>query len=232
MAEIVYNCPRCKSIKTTLDVFNHHTLYIEYGWKRSGEMHVVCRACRKGSILVVSQRELEDYIEAAWKAGLHSQKGNVNGFLEVAGHISAKDESSIEPPEHLPPRIDIAFREGATCLSVKCYNAAAAMFRLCLDMATENLLPEGEVAGLNAKVRRSLGLRIEWLFSAGILPLALQDLSNIIKDNGNDGAHEGTVTKEDAEDLSDFTFALLERLFTDPRKIEIARERRNNRHNP
>ena len=81
----------------------------------------------------------------------------------------------------------------------------------------------------NNKVKRSLGLRLQWLFEKGLLPVALQELSEAIKEDGNDGAHEGTLTKAEAEDLQDFTVALLERLYTEPERLRLARERRDAR---
>jgi hypothetical protein len=57
----------------------------------------------------------------------------------------------------------------------------------------------------------------------------VREISTCIREDGNDGAHQGTLTKEDAEDLLDFTTALLERLFTEPRRLEIAQERRKER---
>ncbi len=115
------------------------------------------------------------------------------------------------------------------CLAVSCYNAAGTMFRLCVDLATRSLLPEGEIAGLNPKVRRDLGLRLPWLFANNTLPTALHDLSTCIKDDGSDGAHAGTLGKDDAEDLLDFTMALLERLYTEPEVLKLAKERREAR---
>ena len=126
--------------------------------------------------------------------------------MRIEGLISKKDEATVRPPEHLPVQIEEAFREGATCLAVGCYNAAGTMFRLCVDLATRTLLPEHEIAGLNPKVRRDLGLRLPWLFTNDLLPAVLHDLSSCIKDDGNDGAHAGTLGKEDAEDMLDFTF--------------------------
>jgi hypothetical protein len=90
-------------------------------------------------------------------------------------------------------------------------------------------LPESDSNGLNAKIRRSLGLRLKWLFEQSLLPNALEDLSSCIKEDGNDGAHEGTLGKEDAEDILDFTFALLERMYTEPERLRLAKERREAR---
>lgn len=94
------------------------------------------------------------------------------------------------------------------------------------------MLPIEEVHGLNNKTRHDLGLRLPWLFDNGILPDGLRGLSTCIREDGNDGAHQGTLTREDAEDLLDFTIALLERLFTEPKRLEQAKERRERRRNP
>jgi len=104
------------------------------------------------------------------------------------------------------------------------------MFRLCIDIVTRGMLPEENVKGLNARVRRDLGLRLPWMFDNDILPESIRELSSCIKDDGNDGAHEGTLRKQDAEDMLDFTYAMLERLYTEPKRIELAKERRAARH--
>jgi len=70
----------------------------------------------------------------------------VNRFVRVEGFVSLKDEAGVSPPEHVPPEITAAFSEGATCFAVRCFNAAATMFRLCVDLATRPLLSEGEGA--------------------------------------------------------------------------------------
>ena len=103
------------------------------------------------------------------------------------------------------------------------------MFRLCLDLATRSLLPKEDVPGLNAKTRRNLGLRLPWLFDAGLLPESFRELSTCIKDDGNDGAHVGSLNESDADDLLDFTVAMLERMYTEPERLRLARERREAR---
>ena len=111
-------------------------------------------------------------------------------------------------------------------MSIGCFNAAGTMFRLCIDLSTRAMLPAEEVEGLNPKVRRDLGLRLPWLFDNRILPDPLRELSSCVKDDGNDGAHEGTLKKEDADDLLDFTYALLEPIYTEPKRLQLAKERR------
>ena len=64
------------------------------------------------------------------------------------------------------------------------------------------------------------------MYEPNVLPAALQDLAQCVKDDGNDGAHDGALSAVDAEDLQEFTFELLERLYTEPKCLEIAKERR------
>jgi hypothetical protein len=157
--------------------------------------------------------------------------GSANNYVHIERAITELDNASTPAPEHLPENIHLAFEEGAKCLSAKCYNAAGTMFRLCVDHATTALLPESNQNGLNATIRRSLGLRVQWLFDNSILPQTLRDLSHAVKEDGNDGAHAGLLSVNDAEDLLDFTVTLLERLYTEPKRLELAITRRNARRN-
>ena len=105
------------------------------------------------------------------------------------------------------------------------------MFRLCIDIVTREMLPEEDAEGLNARVRRNLGLRLPWLFDHDILPENLRELSTCVREDGNDGAHAGTLTPEDAADLLDFTIMLLERIYTEPERLRLAKARRDERRN-
>lgn len=228
MAELVADCSRCGSKRITFDLSQENFLGMKHGWQRWYEAFCICRHCRKASIFVLAQTINTDH-SIVYKNGLVKLTGAVNQLMRIEDIVSKKDDASVEPPQYLPQAIEAAFREGAMCLAVSCYNAAGTMFRLCVDLATRSLLPEGEIAGLNPKIRRDLGLRLPWLFANNLLPAALHDLSTCIKDDGNDGAHAGTLGKDDAEDLLDFTTALLERLYTEPEVLKLAKERREAR---
>lgn len=193
------------------------------------ELFAVCRHCERSTVFVAVDPGIDerDFVEQC--GGPSKVKGSLNGFVNLEGHVSLKDRAGVAAPEHLPEEILRAFNEGATCVAVKCYNAAGTMFRLCIDLATRPLLPHGEHEGLNARTRRDLGLRLPWLFDHGYLPEALRELSVCVKDDGNDGAHAGTLRKEDADDLLDFTAVLLERMFTEPKRLELAKQRRDER---
>jgi hypothetical protein len=196
-----------------------------YTW----EVFCECGRCHRTTVFIV---ELTEYILhelGQKKNGLVGRDGTINRIVRNLGYVSAKDKAAITPPEHLPPKILDAFNEGAKCMAVDCFNAAGTMFRLCVDMTTKDKLPDGDAAGLNYKTRRDLGLRLPWLFDNRYLPEDLRDLSHCIKEDGNDGAHQGTLSEADALDLLDFTEALLKRVYTEPERLRLAKERRDQR---
>lgn len=228
MSEIVADCPRCGAGHITFDLNAQNLFLTRYNWQNWYEAFCVCRKCHRATILVVKERGIPE-AELVGKHGLSAVGGGVNNLVDVHSFVNISDLKSASPPEHLPDEIQSIFSEGATCLSVGCFNASGTMFRLCVDLATKALLPKEDVQGLNSKIRRNLGFRLPWLFGNGYLPVALQELSSCVKEDGNDGAHDGTLEKEDAEDLLDFTFALLERLYTEPERLRLAKERREAR---
>lgn len=227
MSELVADCPRCRAKEMTFDLINQFQVFVQHDWQYFFETFCICRACNKSTVFVLSQKEPSD--KELIRKGLVNLDRAVNQIMKVEGYVSLKDVAAENPPDYLPKNIEAAFREGAACMTIGCYNAAGTMFRLSLDLATRAKLPEGEVDGLSAKVRRDLGLRLPWLFDKGLLPEALRELSSCIKDDGNDGAHQGTLGQEDAGDILDFTYEVLERLYTEPKRIELAKERRESR---
>lgn len=228
MSELVANCPRCGAKEMTFDLKNQLLIGTQYNWQHWFEAFCICRACNRSTVFVLSQKDLSS--KDAIGQGLAKLSVAVNRAMTVEDHISIKNVASEQPPDHLPKNIEAVFREAAACMSIGCFNAAGTMFRLCIDIVTREMLPEGEVKGLNAKTRRDLGLRLPWLFDNGKLPESIRELSSCIKDDGNDGAHKGTLSKEDASDMLDFTYSMLERLYTEPKRIELAKERRVARH--
>ncbi len=228
MPQLVADCPLCGSRLVTFDVLGFNPIRQFYDWQWRNEVFCVCRYCHCSTIFILHDNVGANY-DYLHKIGLMKLDGVLNDYQEIERYISIKDQSTVPPPEHLPDEIKAIFEEGATCLAVNCYNAAGTMFRLCVDVATRALLPKADSDGLPAKVRRDLGLRLPWLFANNLLPESLLKLSTCIKEDGNDGAHSGTLEQVDAEDLLDFTTALLERMYTEPERLRSAEERRNER---
>lgn len=231
MATFVDDCPRCGSQKITFDVngLNCCKVYSKLGGEKvyEYEVYCVCRECRKTTMFLCRPRQVNKTLDGYNWANLNL---NLRDVAEIGRTISPADLAVEEPPEFLPEHINNAYEEGAKCLAIGCYNAAATMFRLCLDYATKDLVPDGE-QGPAQKIKRSLGLRMEWLFDNHLLPESLRELAECVKDDGNDGAHEGILDKAAAEDLEDFAYLFLERLYTEPQRLVEARARREQRRN-
>ncbi|RCV86945.1 DUF4145 domain-containing protein [Billgrantia montanilacus] len=228
MAELVADCPRCGSSRISFDLLSAIHTRTEYGWQYWYETFAICRQCHLSTVFVLADDVNADY-EAVHKTGLIHIDHAVNRYVRIEGIITLKDRAEVEAPEYVPNAINNVFMEGATCLKVDCWNAAATMFRLCIDLVTKGLLPEQDVERLNQRTRRNLGLRLPWLFDNQLLPESLRELSTCVREDGNDGAHAGTLRKADAEDLLDFTRILLERIYTEPERIRLAAERRRQR---
>lgn len=228
MGMIVTDCPRCRAKDMTFDIFAGREAYSEYNWKTHFELYCECRRCFQGSILAVSigKYELKDAVNSVKKI-IQSDMG-LNAALSVEGYVSLKDHIASTPPEHLPADVEASFKEGAACLAIGCYNASGSMFRLAIDLATKGLLPEGDgsTGGPNRQQRKQLNERLGYLFDNNLLPGDLRELALCVKDDGNDGAHDGTLKKADAEDLLDFAIELFKRMFTEPERLRLAKLRR------
>jgi hypothetical protein len=231
MAEFVSDCPRCGAVRSTHDVFSSVIVGTKYNAQRVAELACICRTCKKLSIHLVSQISIGNdsrvFGDERSLNTLSAINGSINPIARFERHITLRDRYLMEPPEHLPKYIEAIIVEANSCLSNECWNAAGAMYRLALDMSTKSLLPsEG---GPNTTVRRSLGHRLQWLFENDRLNLDLKDLAESVQQDGNDGSHDGSLTQADAEDLKDFCYELLKRVYTIPKQIELAKQRREER---
>lgn len=226
MPILVTDCPRCGSARMTFDVKSYNDLGTEHRWQRWYELFSVCRNCHKATTFIVAQKiatGTHTYREAK---KIMELKDSINDDFRVEHFVSLRDLSKYSPPEFVPEKIKSIFVEGTVCLSVECWNAAGAMFRQCLDLATKQMLPKEETEGLTDHKRRNLAPRLDWLFENKILPDNLKSLAACIREDGNDAAHDGTLEKTDSMDLHDFTTALLERIYTEQAKINLAEKRR------
>jgi uncharacterized protein DUF4145 len=239
MPLLIADCPRCRANSVTFDVLQQVHTNTTYGWCTHFEIFSVCRNCNRPTIFAIKMTTDAHSLLKGQPIGgdlLMSFHNSINNYFAIDGYISLKDHVRSKPPKFLPDDIRNAFVEGATCFTVQCYNAAATMFRLCVDLVTRPLLPNdtsaNDAARPNTKQRRDLGLRLQWLFENNRLDYSLKELAKCIREDSNDGAHVGNLSKEDAEDIMDFTTALLERLVTEPERLKQAEARRLERREP
>ncbi|MBQ9353657.1 DUF4145 domain-containing protein [Phyllobacterium sp.] len=230
MAFIRATCPRCDTVNSTFEVRGQNYLgKYQSNWQRSFEVFSVCGHCHKAMIhLVVQTSYAYEHFFANELNCLTAFGGYINDIVDYEGYVNLSDLAQQQPPEHLPADIIIAFQEAATCQSVQCWNASSAMYRACLDLATKPLMPpEGEEP--NRNIRRSLGLRLKWLFENGRMAKSLEELSHCIQQDGNDGVHDVNLTQAVVDDIADFTVEVLQTLYTVPARLRLAQERREQR---
>lgn len=204
---LVADCPRCGAGQITFDVAND---VLVDGGARRYEAFCVCRACTASTVFVLRASPLV----TIGRRPSH----NTNGFMLV-GPVSLADVATPSPPQHVPGNIKRAFHEAAKCSRIGCFNASGSMFRLCLDLATKNL---GYESGFLAD-------RLDALCDDKHLPEELRELGVIVRQDGNDGAHDGTLDGETVRDLEDFTTRFLTLLFTEPARAKAAKKRRKER---
>ena len=224
MPTIVENCPRCKANDHTFDIVGGNPvvtpedIFIE--------AFSICRACNQSVVFLI-----KSIYGGASLDALMAARGNLNSENNqyyVDGYINISHTSPFPPPEHLPDEVNKVFIEATRCHAIGCWNAAGAMFRSTIDVATKELLIRNEHT---QEIKYFLAKRLAWLFEKGYIPMDLKELSNCIREDGNHAVHEVSLTKIDAEDLLEFTTELLERIYTQPKKLQSRIESRNIRRN-
>lgn len=230
MGEFIADCPRCPARKITFDVWGDTPTLLGVNGQIRNEALSRCRHCEQCSIAVFKSSGLSNSAANRFMT-LTQIKGIIPSAYTLESFVSVANQNTIEPPDHLPANVKACFMEGASAFAIGAWNAASAMFRLTLDLATKGLLPQLDAAegGPNRDQRKKLFDRLAWLFQTGRLPLGLQELADCVREDGNDAAHDGTLTKSDAEDIIDFSVAILERVYTEPARLANAQLRRKER---
>lgn len=127
--------------------------------------------------------------------------------------------ASAELSPHIPERIAGLFREANECRQMTWYEAAGAMYRKTLDVATKYIYTHDARLG-EKQPAQALRVRIKSLGEMKILDEDIVELADVAALDGNDATHDvDPYTKEEAEALEDLTLDLLDRLFVRPAKI-------------
>lgn len=219
------DCPRCGERRMTLDVINSTMAWEGNGARihLSWEAFCRCRSCYRSAVIILQDSKSSD--EAP-----HSHDGQTINYRYTVTGIVRPQGALVTPPAYVPDDVAMVFREGAECLAIGCWNAAGAMFRKVVDVVSRSRLPDGE-GGPNDATRNNLKRRLAWLFLNNHLTRDVEPLAACIREDGNDAVHDHPLTKEDAEDLLDFTVQLLEGVYTTPGKLAAAAARRDERRN-
>jgi hypothetical protein len=123
-------------------------------------------------------------------------------------------------PDGVPSNVEKFYVQGLENMAAARWDAAGAMFRKSLDVATKLIAPE--------KRSKTLYARINELVAEGRLTDAMGEWSHEIRLDGNDAVHdEEPETEQDANITQGFTEAFLTYTFTLPAMVEANRAKRN-----
>lgn len=175
----------------------------------------ICPACELGVFAVAERKQ----------TALAPME--IGGLLTDSGYKIHKvfpERRPIEAPEHTPDHVARPFIQALDNLRRSNWDAAGAMCRKALDVATKQIAA-GQ--GVHAAVLKQ---RIDKLAAAHLIPPSLREWAHIIRDDGNDAAHdEDPFTESEASELVAFTELFLQYVFSLPGMLEERRERYANK---
>lgn len=169
-----------------------------------------CRHCQKGVVATLRDR------------GSQKTPGSVDTnllrhFIVVSVHPQPQ---SVDAPEHTPSNIRKTYLEAVTALANGLCDPAGMTFRKVLERTTLALGP-----GSKSFKGKFLKQRIDSLAEQHIITEAMRDWAHHIRLVGIDASHDdGEITLEEANELREFTELFLIYTFTLPKRVEVAKE--------
>ena len=228
LPQLQADCPRCDAKRTTFDVKYLNVLPHRRNFVQPlVETFATCRACNQATVFELVPINDSATEQLVRRAGELANK-NLGSVAQIVGYVNTSSMAAVQPPDHLPGPVEAAFKEGAMCLSIACSNAAGSMLRLCLDLASKELLtkvPATAPVQPNNHQTNNLSARLDFLIDNGYLPHALHDLVHCIRDDGNVAAHQGAVTDDEAQEMMDLTLQVLNRVYTEPGNLAAVKAR-------
>ncbi|MBN1471232.1 MAG: DUF4145 domain-containing protein [Syntrophaceae bacterium] len=206
MGFITRDCPHCHSNKMTFSAFGEYKIPREVT-KPHYLTAFRCGGCH-GGYFIRTVLERDD------------TPINHNGDIDCAPFIKILQEypleKDIEIPEYFPENICNFFIQAAKSLRLGNLDASAMMSRKVLEVSVKSLDKNG---------KGNLYQRIEKLYNDGIITENLKDWAHIIRDDGNEAAHEEVPVNPDfAKQLLSFTEMFLMYTFTLPGMVKDKRK--------
>jgi hypothetical protein len=207
MAFIVRDCVRCgvKNIQLMVVGEVQRTA-------RTWEFAAACTDCKQLSIWSY---------DVGSGVSPQKQNGNVAGVpgVSVPNTPTRIATAAIDLSHHIPDRIAGLFREANECRQMTWYEAAGAMYRKTVDVATKHIYATDERLA-DRKPADALRVRIRSLGDMRILDEEIAELADVAALDGNDATHDvDPYTAEEAEALEDLTMDLMDRLFVRPARL-------------
>ena len=202
MGHLIRVCIRC-GVMSQLDARGFAQLD-----SLNAEVFFACNACGRGSIYLgqPSQNPMQQ-----------------SGALDISQHYRA-DPVVVFPHDrvlssHIPDRLLDLFKQAARCRQLLMHDAAGAMFRKTIDVATIDIFSTDiRLAGKNpANAARA---RVIALGQMKVLDEDIVELADVALMDGNDAAHDvDPYSADEAEALEELTADLLDRMYVRPARV-------------
>lgn len=203
MGQLTRDCPHCHTKSVSLTSF---ASVLKEG-TRNYVTAFYCNNCFGGYIA-----EIECKISTI----PHARASNIDSVKEYRIISECPKAISISSPQYTPENIDKFYLQAANALKSGSYDASAMMSRKVLEVAVKKLNPSGTGKLYN---------RIEELSNNGTITEELKDWAHIIRDDGNEAAHEEEpVSAEFSKELLSFAEMFLMYTFTMPGMVAAKRK--------
>jgi hypothetical protein len=175
-------------------------------------LFLACNHCKKGicvTVRVSDQINIGGINVKPAKPHLYDGDIRLSPGYTVLEKYPSKEEQAV--PMHISENIQRCYVQGLDNLLRKQFDAAGAMFRKALDIATKEL----------KETNGNLVNRIDALATKNKITPAMKDWAHAIRLDGNEAAHDGDpIGKETCETLKSFTELFLMYAFTLPIMLE------------
>lgn len=201
MGVLRVDCPHCPATHVTLSIpWNDKVPGKNSEWNGVG----VCPACGKP---ICFQAKRNGHL-----ASPQGHQGEIEPFFAVRSWPSR--ETAVAPL-HTPPSVAKRFLEGEDAYLRGSWNAAVAMYRSALDIATKGL--DGVPAG-------SFYNRLKWLHENSRITPDMKAWADHVRIEGNEALHDPDDFEEaDAKPLRLFTEMFLRYTFELPGEVKAFR---------
>lgn len=202
-----YDCPHCLTRSAGFEVrFQWNSPVSPY----HAQLLAVCGLCKQG-LLILSSAASAPHLDLS-----QCDVPYPGSHFEV---METWPKFMSACPDHVPANIETFYDQGLENLSAGRWDAAGAMFRKSLDVATKTLAPEHRSA--------TLFKRINKMVDAGQLTPSMGDWSHEIRLDGNDAIHDDEPESEiDARATQKFAEAFLTYVYALPEMVRLNRKKR------